>query len=181
MDTAAVSLIAFAMVLWATFTAVGGIFDRNAAGIEAFEATRERLYADADTSIEVVGVVSIFGAGTTRVDVTVSNIGSHAFPAIELDQWEVFVDYIPAAGLERRIVRLIFAESLAANTWVARDIYLDHATTQDELINPGIVDPHEELVMRLQVSPFIKPDTEGRVLIYVPGVDHPLVALFTFA
>ena len=179
MDTAAVSLIAFAMVLWATFTAVGGIFDRNQAGVEAFDATREQIYRTADTSLEVLGTTSLFGGGFTRVDVTVSNTGARSFAEPDLEEWDVFLDYIPAIGLNRTISRLDFADTLAANTWVVRDIYLDSSTSQDELINPGIVDPQEELVMRLQVSPLIKLGTAGRVVINVPGLSQPLVTFFT--
>ena len=179
MDTAAVSLIAFAMVLWATFTAVGGIFDRNEAGMEAFEATRDQLYRAADTSLEVVDTASSFGLGFTRVDVTVSNTGSRSFTEADLAQWDVFLDYVPATGLDRKVSRLDFSDTLTANTWIVRDIYLDSSTSENELINPGIVDPQEELVMRLQVSPLIKIGTEGRVVINVPGQNQPLVAFFT--
>ena len=175
------SLIAFAMVLWATFTAVGGIFDRNEAGIEAFEATREQLYRDADTSLEVVDIDTTIGLGATMVDVTVSNTGRRSFSSTDLDEWEVFLDYVPVTSLERRIVRLEWAESLTANTWVVRDIYLEHLSQQDELMNPGVVDPHEELVMRLRASPLIRADTTGRVVLFMPGSSQPLVGFFTFS
>jgi hypothetical protein len=178
-DTAAVSLIAFAMVLWATFTAVGGILDRSESGIDAFVATREQLYRDADTSIEVVNVGTTISPGSTLVDVTVSNIGRRSFSSVELEGWEVYLDYVPVTSLERRIVRLAFAESLDDNTWVVRDVYLDHESEQNELINPGVLDPHEELVMRLQVSPLIELDTAGQAVLYVPGSSQPLVAFFT--
>jgi hypothetical protein len=167
------------MVLWATFSAIGGIFDRNESGLAAFEATREQLFRDADTAAEVVELDTTFGVGSTRVDVTVSNTGARSFSPADMDQWDVFLDYVPVGGLERRVARLAFAETLTDNTWVVRDIYLDYSTAQDELIDPGIVDPLEELVMRLQVSPLIQLGTEGRVVIHVPGVDQPLVGFFT--
>lgn len=178
-DTAAVSLVAFAMVLWATFTAVGGIFDRNEAGIEAFEATREEIYRNADTSVEVVDVDTQFTLLETRVDVTLSNTGRRSFAKADLAQWDVFLDYVPVTANDRRVSRLEYSDDLSDNTWTVRDIYLDHESQQDELINPSVVDPHEEIVIRTQVEPLIELGSEGRVVIHVPGEAQPLVAFFS--
>jgi len=90
-----------------------------------------------------------------RIEVTLTNKGT--VKLADFDRWDVFAEYYDSASTP-----VYHAESLTysksqspTNTWSQAGIYLDKANNVAEAYEPNILNPGEELVLYLNVSPAV--------------------------
>ncbi|MDD5093382.1 MAG: hypothetical protein PHV74_03245 [Dehalococcoidia bacterium] len=87
---------------------------------------------------------------------------------------DAFVDSVsitatpdPSTG---HIERLTYAESSPGNyEWTSRGIYLNAGASEPEMLEPGILNPGEEMIIQLQVIPAIGANTTNQVIISAPN------------
>lgn len=71
----------------------------------------------------------------------------------DFDQWDVVAQYYQASGSYQIIWLPYVAGEPANNEWTVAGIYLDAASLQAEVFEPDILNPGEEMVVRIRVSP----------------------------
>ncbi len=97
--------------------------------------------------------VEILNAGSL-IEVTLRNSGS--LKLMDFDRWDVFVEYYDdAATPVYHVERLAYNPMASNNEWAVKGIYLDAAQDIKESYEPGIVDPGEEMLLDLYVSPAV--------------------------
>lgn len=72
----------------------------------------------------------------------------------EFSSWDVFVEYYTITGdyYQKRLSHQSGA-SLANDEWQVAGIYRDAGAAQAEIFNPNILDPTEDIVLRLRIFP----------------------------
>ena len=61
---------------------------------------------------------------------------------------------------------MTYTESaLQDNEWTVEGIYLDAGTSEPEVFDPGIFNPDEEIVLRMQINPAIEPGAANLVTV----------------
>ena len=147
MGTAAIAVMAFAIVLAAAFTALGDMVGLTVTSADSLrESWREAEHAVDSSVIPLSASVS-----GTDVDVVVANRGRLKYAEPDLDKWEVVVRYEDAGGTPH-IEYMNYADALATGSWTVQQIYLDEPTATVEVIEPDILNPNEEMVIRMRLS-----------------------------
>ncbi len=110
--------------------------------------------------------VSVISAGAT-VDWSVGNIGQTQFR--EYADWDVVITYQDSAGAGLQVQYLTYTTnaSPAAGEWTVTGVYRDAGTLTAEVFNPGIVDPGEEFIIRVELSPSIATPTTNTITLAV--------------
>jgi hypothetical protein len=72
----------------------------------------------------------------------------------QFPDWDVLVQYYDAIN-GYHIQRLVYTENSdpGDNEWTVNTIYSDQGMTQEELFEPGILNPGEVALLRLKLSP----------------------------
>lgn len=106
------------------------------------------------TDLQVVGT----SLSASTLDVTLLNSGSNTLRAFS--DWDVVVEYDEAGGARyQKWLTYTTSASPGANEWTVEGIYLDATPQKIEVSQPGILDPDEEAIFRLNLSP--APDKNG--------------------
>lgn len=104
----------------------------------------------------------------STLDVSLLNNGSNTLRAFS--DWDVVIEYDESGGA-RYQKRLTYTTSATPgpDEWTVEGIYLDASAPAAEVSQPGILDPGEEAVFRLNLSP--APDINGanRVVLGTPN------------
>lgn len=158
------SVIAAMLVL--TLALVGGLtlVESSMAAHEA--AMLSWQVAAAQAEIRARTAVSALGAETQSsgaiVVLSVQNTGSTKLA--DFDTWDVIVQYQSVQGA--RVVWLPYVGGEPGqNQWTVAGIYLDAATGQQEVYEPGIVNPGEDMVVRLRLHPPVAVNSTNLVTI----------------
>ena len=167
-------MIALAIMITAVFAVLDSLFDSNAMtsralvdeGIALSEIVQARVTL---TRAQVSG-----DDVRTNVDVTILNTGNVDYG--NFDEWHITVEYrSESSGLE--IKRLSYSDATSDNRWMLRAIYEDAASALQEVVDPNVLNPREEMVVRLRLNPAAKEDTRGRVVV-TPPVGEPATIFF---
>ena len=101
-------------------------------------------------------------------DITISNSGEAQL--LDLPSWDLIVFYtLPNGTQEQRWLPYTEASSPSDNQWTVTGIYLDAATLDPEIFHPDILDPGEEMVIRLRLNPPPKPGVNHLAVIGTPN------------
>ena len=173
MGSAAVSLIAFAVVFATAFTVMGDVISVNLAGAEALRASWSEAETLSNSSVKVVSASS----AATDVDIVIENAGKLKYAEPEMAGWEVIVRYEDGGGVERTEY-LTFADSIATGAWVVQQLYLDYNGAATEIYELGILNSQEEMVIRGRLTNSPGVSTTGMVTIVSPEGGRS-TALFT--
>ena len=157
METTIAALIILTVVMFGALTIVQTYLSSQDAVLESWREMEERLGDRARTQISPVGAQTIY---EDTVDVTLSNEGDTKLA--DLDQWDVIVEYDSTGDSNRDIVKwLPYTESTPVF-----DEWHEHI---GEVFEPGILNPGEELTIRLVVSPTVAMTTTNKVTIATPN------------
>ena len=175
MGNALVSVIALAIMIAGVFAVLGSLFDSN--------ATTSRALVD--EGIALSGIVQARVAATraqvsrddvrTNVDITISNTGNVGYG--DFDEWNITVEYWSDSE-ELVIKRLSFSDTTADNRWMLRAIYKDAASALAEIVDANVLNPMEEMVIRLRLNPASQVDRKGRVVV-TPPIGEPTTIFFS--
>lgn len=143
--------IAIAVALVAAAVAaggyVGGVISSHGAVADAQRATELRVLDANRSELELVQTTF----ADPYVEVTLRNSGP--VPLRGFADWDLWAMYTEADGTYHA-ARFTYttANPPAVNQWTLLGIYVDASTAQAESHQPGIFDPMEEMVIRLQLS-----------------------------
>ena len=101
--------------------------------------------------------------GGALVDITLRNEGQKALSSYAL--WDVVMQYYDGGG-SYHIQWLPYIEgTLGDNEWTVEGMYLDAMAETPEVFEPGILNPEEEMVVRISLEPPIGSGTTNWVAI----------------
>lgn len=166
MGTALSSLIALFLVIGTTITAVYTVLGSGSDRAVALAVSNERLVTELETSIGLVSATAYTNAGSTRVDVVITNDGRRVLGSFE--DWDVGVRYEQFGVADEIVVHLAYSTTESDNTWTDASFWIDYGNSVAELIEPGRLNPLEEMLMRVRLNPRVESSTTGEVTITTP-------------
>ena len=111
------------------------------------------------------------------VEVTLRNDGSTKLS--DFDQWDVIVQY-HATGLGYWVDWVPYNEIAEARWWRVEGIYRDASAGIPEAFDPGIVNPGEQVVVQIWLSPSVADDSTNLATIVTPnGITASTVFTYT--
>ncbi len=165
MGNAAVSVIALAIMITSVLAVLGSLFDSNTMTSRALVDDGLALSEAVHARVAATGARISGNKVRSNLDITISNTGNVAYG--DFDKWNISVEYrSDSSGLV--VNRLSFSDITADNKWMLRAIYEDAATALEEVVGSGVLNPREEMVVRLRLNPAVKDDTNGRVVVTPP-------------
>ena len=104
-----------------------------------------------------------------EASLTYENTGSTRLA--DFDQWDVFVQYFDASTpADYHIDRMNYSEdSPFDNEWAVEGIYLDASDTVDEVFEPGILNPGEQIVLTLNFAPPVGAGEAVQTVVVAPN------------
>ena len=146
--------------------------------VTGFTGPQAQIGETVKRSAELYGEVSRTGMASLEVDITsgpsgffidwsIRNTGQTELRGFE--DWDVIVAYQDSSGSGLVTRRLTYSSSdpPAVNDWTVQGVYLDAEALTDEVFDPGIVNPGEELIISAQLSPVIASGTTNQVTLAV--------------
>ena len=166
MGTALTSLIALFLVIGSAMTAVNTVLDSGSDRTLSLAVSNERLVAELETSIGLVSTNAYIDGGSTRVDIVITNDGRRSIASFE--EWDVTVRYDPNGAPEETTVHLSYSTTESDNTWTDISFWIDYDNSVAELIEPGSLNPLEEMLMRIRLNPRVSQRSTGEVTVTTP-------------
>lgn len=142
MGTAAVALIAFAIVFATAFTVFNDVISINASSSNSLRNSWKEAEQIVDSRITPLSASS----STTDIRAVITNDGRIKYAEPSFAEWEVVVRYGDSDGISR-VEYLSYASTLATGTWTIQQIYLSEAALTTEVYEPGILNPGEEMTI----------------------------------
>jgi len=103
--------------------------------------------------------------GGNRVDITLRNSGN--VKLADFSQWDVILQYTDF-GATPRLGWFTYSSGAGAPGQWTKDIY-QIATSSPEVFDPGILNPGEEMVIKVQVNYTVGSGTTNRAAIATPN------------
>jgi hypothetical protein len=176
MSAAVPAVLAFAITFGAMFIVLGNVLGAQTTGAQGFMSQHELAFRAAHSDIRLVTVTATDAGTSTDVYVTVTNAGKLSYATLQ--DWEVIASYIGAAPNNLTAKRVPHSASVATNKWNPETFYLDSSASQAEVIEKGVLNPLEELRLRIRLNPESKQNQTGMVVISPPW-GGPVTAFFT--
>lgn len=149
METALTALIIIAIVLFGLVTLAHGYLAAQDSIQEAWQAMEARASQRARTRLSAIAAI-VLDTGAT-IEITLRNDGSERLA--DLARWDVVLQYSAPSGPVARWYPYTGMPEPSVNQWTTRGIYLDAAQAIPEAYDPQILNPGEEMVIRIRVSP----------------------------
>jgi cadherin-like protein len=166
MENVLVALVIIFLILFAALTLSNAVFSTQAMLSASQVDTESRLQQQSRTQLELVNVKTHAG---TEAQVILRNTGS--VKLADFDQWDVIVQYFDDAvpsGLH--ISWLPFATPPAAvKQWTVEGIYANAVLGTPEVYEPHILNPGEEALFDVRLSPPIGVGTYAQLVIAAPN------------
>ena len=152
-------------VLMATMMSVVFTLGRDLLGVftdmrDSWALLETRSTQRADTIITGPGSLSV--QTVPKIRITLTNEGDIAVG--RFGDWDVIFEIQQSPGLA--ITRLAHTTSSfpASNEWTVQGIYLDATALTGEIVDPGILNPGEEMIVLANPNPPFGGDRYGRVI-----------------
>ena len=148
MSNAIVALFVIALMIIAALT-------WSQAAFSSFDSVSQSLKQMAQTTQEVNRTsISIIDAQKQGANVEVAVHNNGEVRLAQFADWDVLVQYYDATG-NYHIRRLAYTgnSTPSDNEWTVNTIYSDQGMAQQELFEPGILNPGEVALLRLKLSP----------------------------
>jgi hypothetical protein len=164
MGTVITWLISFFLVVSTAFLAITSVTDNGSDQAQAIARADESVVEEIESSFKIVSIN--VGGGQTLVNVIITNDGKRSLG--DFEDWTVRLRYDQIGGDPEIVFTVPYSASLGDDTWTDQSFWLDYSGADPEKINPGRLNPHEELEMRIQVDPKIENNTFVVVTITSP-------------
>ena len=152
MDSALVSLILITLVLFGVLTLSDSYFATQDAILVATEVRTAFTEDRTRTNFTLVGAETLNGG--TLVELTIKNSGSTKLA--DFAQWDLLLHYYTATHTYLTDwYPYVAGANPGDNQWSVVGIYLNAATTVTEVYEPGILNPGEELLVRVRLAPAV--------------------------
>ena len=111
----------------------------------------------------------------STVDITLNNEGKLSYA--DFDHWDVNLEYVNQSGqIERRW--LPYSSEVSDDAWTVQGIYLVASLLTDEVVDKGVLNASEEIVLRLRVTPPMQSGSTARAVL-TPTKGGPTSIFFT--
>lgn len=154
MGTVITWVISFFLVVSTAFVAITSVITNSTNQAQAVATNNQRLIDDIESSFKLVSLTE--GVAQTRLDLVLTNDGRSTLD--DFENWVVTVRYDQSSGGETYLAPT-YATVLADNTWTAHSFWLDYNGSTAEAIDPGMLNVHEQLEIRMQLNPIIESAT----------------------
>ena len=115
-----------------------------------------------------ISVLSTDKSTSPYVDITLKNVGQT--PVRDFTAWDVIVEYYEADNTYHQVwMPYTTSAPPGSNKWTVTGLYLDAGTSTVEKFQPNILDPEEEMVIRVELSPVAGVSSNNRVVISTPN------------
>ncbi len=162
MDTALTGLIVIMVFLLVVLLLFHGFLSAQEAVVESWQDMEKRMEERIRTDLSPLGTETSLGG--TYVDVTLGNEGD--VKLADFAQWDVIVQYSGSDGGDH--VKWLPYNQLT-DGWTVEGIYVDASTSTDEVLDLDILNPGEEMVIQLWLSPTVKSPSINCATIATPN------------
>ncbi len=155
MGTVITWLISFFLVVSTAFVAITAVMNDGSDRTEAVAEADQSVLEELESSFKLVSLTE--GVAQTRLDLVLTNDGRRTLG--DFEDWVVTIWYDQDGGSSETILVPAYAAVLADNKWTAHSFWIDHSGATAEAIEPGRLNVHEELEIRIQLNPIIQSAT----------------------
>jgi hypothetical protein len=155
LGTAITWLVSFFLVVTTAFAAITVVINNGANRTEAIAAADQTLTEELESSFKLISIAE--GVAQTRLDLVLTNNGRRTLA--DFEDWIITVRYDQDGVSGETVIVPTFASALADNTWTAHSFWIDYNGATAEAIDPGMLNAHEELEIRMQLNPIIESAT----------------------
>jgi len=163
METALTGLIVIAILVLAILTIAHSYLSAQDALLESWQEMEARLGEQTRTDLSPIGAET--KGGGAIVEVTLQNAGNTKLA--DFDRWDVIVEYDDA--ISDHIIEWLPYEELGGSRWTVKGIYLDASEGTAEAFEPGILNPGEEIVVQMWLTPTVGMTTTNLATIVTPN------------
>lgn len=164
MSNAIVTVIMTALMLAGVSILAEGSFSAVDHVSEAWKGMEARSAVITGTDLSIIGV----SYATPTLDVTLANTGEETLG--DFAKWDVLVRYYETNGtLHDTYLNYTSASPADDNQWQKYGIYLDASTNTPETFQPGLLNPSEQLVLRLKLAPAADSNANNVVIVGTPN------------
>ena len=164
MDSAITGLIILALLLLTVFTVAQGYLSLQDRALGAWREMEMRMAERVHTDLAPVSAET--KASGSIVELTLANEGD--VKLADFDRWDVIVEYDASSG--DHIIDWIPYEELTENRWwTVKGIYLDASAGITETFEPNILNPGEEVIIQLWLSPTVGLTTTNLATVATPN------------
>ena len=156
METALTGLIIIMVLLLAMLVLADSFFSSQDAVLESWREMEERVGDRARTDLLPVNAEAI--GGGSMVQVTLRNEGDTKLA--DFDQWDVIIQYYDASS-EYYVKWLPYAQP--------GDRWTEFFSAEAQAFDPDILNPDEEMMVQLSVSPALGSPTTNQVIVATPN------------
>lgn len=164
MASALVTILLVAIVLSGAMMLAQSSFVSMDLLADSWKQMEDRTGDIARTELEVVDI----DEAPSIVDITIRNSGQTSlrdFPA-----WDAAVQYYQATGTyHQRYLPYTTTLPPGNNQWTVVGIYTDAGLGSPEVYQPDILDPGEEMIVRIKLSPAAQQSAQGWAIIGTPN------------
>ncbi|MHB0856076.1 MAG: hypothetical protein ACYC5M_00730 [Anaerolineae bacterium] len=155
METALATIILVSLMLMTGLSLAQMSLSTQEALLEASHILDQRVTERTRTRISTLAIESSESGETMQVVM----VNSGEARLADLPQWDVIVQYHSTAGqyVIQRLPHRASADLGAHHWWDLGGIYLDRATDEPEAFDLGIVNPGEQILLILSLSPTMDP------------------------
>lgn len=155
METALTAIIIIFIILFAVLTLSDTFVSTQDVLAQSWQEMEARLDNQARTGLTFLDAYT--SDGGTFLMLTLRNEGT--VKLIDFAEWDLILQYYDA-GSDYHINRLSFRDGVpSASEWAVDGLYVDTENGVDEVYEPDIFNPGEEIVLQTKVSPPIAPGT----------------------
>lgn len=137
------------------FAAISVVVTNGSNRAEAISASDQSLLEELESSFKIVDIRQ--STGHTLLHVVITNDGRRAFTNFE--DWEIVLRYDQAAAAGETVLVPPYTDTLVNNTWTDFEYWLDFDADEPAVIEPGVLNMHEEMEIRIQVDPKLEHNT----------------------
>ena len=157
METAITALIIIAVLMLSVLALAERSLTAQATIAESTRQLQERTGERARTNLMPLGARTVNSGNS--VEVILRNMGGTKLA--DFNQWDVFLQYTDVAASYH-------VEWYSSGKWTEQ-IYLTTTPLAAEVFEPGILNPGEEMVMTINVSPGVRAGTTNLATIVTPN------------
>ena len=159
-----VALFALASFLWVVVSMLQSSFAPQFSIAGSWKQMRAVSQQAARTELQEVDV-QVQSSGS-EVRLAASNTGSVSLH--DFSSWDVIATYRDSSTSTDFLVRRLSYTTAASpgdNQWAIEDIYRDAVLETDETFDPGILDPGEQVALKVRLSPGSATSTIGQIVV----------------
>ena len=161
-----ISFLFTTMVLIGVLFAIGrDMLDTFGDVTEVWHVVEARTEERADTKI--TGPLALSMSTTTTVQITLANEGRIALARFA--DWDVIFEVQTAPGLGISYLSYTASSTPATGEWTVKGIYLDASLLTAEIVDPGVLNSGEEMIVLANPSTSVKANTYDRAIFSTPN------------